>query len=482
MGNESIGKKAVKGSIWAALDKFGTLGIQFVVNLILARILLPVDFGAIGMIAIFIAVSTTLIEGGFGSALIQKKEPSQTDYSTIFFWNLAISTSLYVILFVCSPLIADFFDMPVLNGVLRVLGVTLILTAISTIQTNRLQKQLQFTTIAATNILSFTIAGAGAVIMAFWGFGVWSLVALQLLQGFLRVTILLILTRWLPSLTFSYSSLSQLFGFGGYLLIANILQEICKNVQGIIIGKRFSAAQMGYFSQAYKLDNITSYSIPQIIVQVMFPVYSSIQDDNIRLVELLAMNVRVIAYLVFPILGALILIADPIILFLYGEKWLPAAPYFQILCVGGMFISLQNVNFYAVAAKGRSRILFLVSFYKWGMLLVLLLVGMMFGMKGLMWSMVVSNLNIYLVNAFLVSRYVGLRLVRQLKILFPIILLSIGCLSLVMIIRESLDLHWVTTLILFVVSYLGISASIRMSAVEDMRSLISRITSREPKP
>lgn len=479
MGNESIGNKAVKGSLWAAFDKFGTLGIQFAVNLILARILLPSDFGAVGMLAIFIAVSNTVIEGGFGSALIQKKDPTRTDYSTIFYWNVGLSVFIYLVIFVCAPYVARFFKMEILEGVLRGIGLSLILTAIAGIQTNRLQKQLRFNTIAATNILSFTAAGIVSVIMAYMGFGVWSLVVLQVLQSFLRVLILLVLTRWLPGLTFSLSSLRQLFSFGGYLLIANILQEVCKNIQGIIIGKRFSASQMGYFTQAYKLDNITSYSIPQIIVQVMFPVYASIQDDGKRLIELLSMNIRVISYIVFPLLGSLILIADPLILLLYGEKWLPAAPYFRILCFGGMFISLQNVNFYAVASKGRSRILFYVSFYKWGMLLLFLCIGMWFGMQGLMWAMVLSNMNIYVVNALLVSRYVGLRFVQQLRIFLPIMALCLACLSVGMVAMVWLRLHWAICLIVFFACYCLISLGTGMKASRDMRNLVSRLKNRK---
>lgn len=475
MGKESLANKALKGSIWAAFDKFGTLGIQFIVNLVLARLLMPSDFGAVGMLAIFIAVSNTLIEGGFGSALIQKKTPTQTDYSTIFFWNVGIAIAIYFLLFLASPYIAVFFKMEILKGVLRGIGISLIFTAVATIQTNRLQKQLQFNTIAATNILSFVLAGIVSVILAFYGYGVWSLVALQVTQSFLRVMILLILTKWLPSLVFSIHSFRNLFGFGGYLLIANILQEACKNVQGLIIGKRFSASQMGYFSQAYKLDTITSYSIPQIIVQVMFPIYSSFQDDDKRLVELLAMNIRVIAFIVFPVLGGLILMADPIILLLYGETWIPAAPYFRILCVGGMFVCLQNVNFYAVASKGKSRVLFFVSFYKWGMLLGLLLLGMLFGMTGLMWSMVLSNFNIYLVNAYLSSKYVGLPLKRQFGIVLPVIGLCMGSLVVSVASTIWLSIHWTISLFLFWAIYIAISVTIGMKATEDIKSLYQKL-------
>ena len=250
----SLGHKMASGVIWATLDKFGNLGIQFIVNLVLARLLYPEEFGVVGILAIFIAVSNTLVEGGFGSALIQKKRPTQTDYSTILFWNIGLSTLLYLLLFAAAPAVGRYFAMPVLCDVLRGIGLSLILTGITSVQSNRLQKRLEFNTLAATNIVSSVIAGCTAMLLAFRGWGVWSLVALQIMHPLARIFMLYFVSGWLPSLRFSVKSLRSLFGFGGYLLIANLLQETCKNIQGFIIGKRFSATQMGYFSQAYKLD------------------------------------------------------------------------------------------------------------------------------------------------------------------------------------------------------------------------------------
>ena len=353
--SDGLSRKAANGAVWATIDRFGSMGIQFAVNLILARLLLPEDFGIIGMLAIFIAVSQTLIDGGFGSALIQKRFPTQTDYSTIFYWNLVFSLLLYFILFFLSPFIAKFFEMPLLSLVLRIIALSLIITGALSIQRTRLQKELAFKIIAIVNLSSYVIGAICAVLMARNGFGVWSLVAMQLIYGFCGIILFWSVTHWVPSAIFSKGSMTELFGFGGFIMAANILQTVCHNIQGIIIGKRFSAIQMGYFSQAYKLDQVTSYSIPQVIVQVMYPVYSSLQEDKVRLNEMVLMNMRVVTYLVFPILATLILVAEPLIELLYGAKWLPSVPYFRILCVGGFFVCLQNLNFYAVAAVGKSK-------------------------------------------------------------------------------------------------------------------------------
>lgn len=474
---ESLGHKAAKGAIWATIDRFGSMGIQFTVNLILARLLLPEDFGIIGMLAIFIAVSQTLIDGGFGSALIQKKNPTQTDYSTIFFWNLIFSAFLYIALYLLSPLIAEFYSMPKLTAVLRVISLSLIITGIFAIQRTRLQKILAFRTIAFVNLLSYTLAAIIAIVMAYRSFGVWSLVSMQLSYGIISVILVGIITHWTPNLCFSKSTIKELFGFGGYIMAANILQTICQNLQGIIIGKRFSATQMGYFSQAYKLDQITSYSIPQVIVQVMYPVYSSIQDDKERLNNMVLMNMRVIAFLVYPILATLILIAEPLIEFMYGQKWLSSAPYFKVLCVGGFFVCLQNLNFYAVAAVGKSKSLFEWSFYKWGFLLAALLIGMNFGMYGILWGMVASAFNIFITNAYLVSRHTSLSVVLQLRNIIPIFVLMSICLFVGACVQYWLAIPFLSASVVLI-NYLILALIFNMRALEETKKLIFKITSR----
>lgn len=473
---DSFGHKAAKGAVWATADRFGTMGIQFMVNLILARLLLPEDFGIIGMIAIFVAVSQTLVDGGFTSALIQKKEPTQTDYSTVFFWNTGLSVVLYLILFVSAPFIADFYHNPQLSPVVRIIGLTLIINAVTAILLTRLRKSLSFSTIAATNILSYIISGAIAITLAYAGWGVWSLVAMQISTGVLATVIFSIITRWYPSFEFSKDSFRALFSFGGYILAANILQTACQNLQGLIIGRKFSATQMGYYSQAYKLDQVTSYSIPQIIVQVMYPVYSSIQDDKERLQAMLLMNVRVISFIIFPMLGLLMVTSEPIIGLLYGEKWLACAPYFSIICVGGLFLCLTNVNFYAVAAVGRSRHLFLWSFYKWGFLMAALFIGAIFGMKGILWGMVLSNINIYIVNATLAHRFIGLRLFRQLLSLIPaFIALAAAIASAYFISQTFPTINISLPIAAFIAVYLIISAILNRKSISDTIALVKRI-------
>ena len=474
-------RQVISGTFWATADRFISMAIQFLTNLVLARLLMPSDFGCIGMLAIFVAVSQIIIDGGFGSALIQKKTPTQVDYSTIFYVNLLFSISLYCILYFCAPFIASFYRMPILSDVLRIWGITLIISSLGIIQINRLRKRLAFKEIAIVNITSYFIAAAIAIVMAFKGFGVWSLVALQIFYNSISVLFYWIYTKWHPSFCFSLQSLRSLFGFGSYILFSNILQETCKNLQGLIIGRKFSSAEMGLYSQAKKLGDVVYYTLPNVVVQVMFPVYSQMQTDVNRLREVLSMNVRVISFITFPLMMLLIGIAAPLIEFLYGEKWNDSVPYFQLLCIGGLFVCLQNINYYAIAALGKSRILFYWSFYKWGMLLLFMLIGMHWGMYGLLCGIILSELNVYLVNAVLASKYVSYSLKRQLMDIFPLLAVSLMTFGLVYITVQKWDFHFVFQILQFVIFYLGLTLLFRLRVRKDIFLIIQLIRKRNNK-
>lgn len=477
--SDSLGHKAMKGTVWATVDRIGNMCLQFGVNLVLARLLLPREFGAIGMLEIFIVVSQVLIDGGFVAALIQKKNPTQTDYSTIFYWNIFLALCLYSVIFFCSPLVAEFFNLPELLWVLRAIGLIIVINAFSMIQTNRLRKQLELKKLACANLCAYTVSGILAILAAYSGLGVWSLVILQVGYSSILTIILWVVGSWMPSAVFSRESMRELFGFGGYLLAATLLQEICKNLQGVIIGKRFSATAMGLYSQASKLDRIASYTLPNILVQVMYPVYASVQDDDERLVNMLGLNTRLISSVIFPLMAVLILVAHPLIVCLWGDAWSACAPYFQILCVGGLFICLQNTNFFAVAAKGKSRLLFYWSIYKWSFLLLCLFVGMNFGIYGLLWGMTLSNFNIFMVNALLASRHTGYKFSIQLGDIMPLLSLTAVAFSLTYMLGNLLTCHFVVTVIVFATIYIALACSFNLKVVGEIKMVIMRFLKKQ---
>ncbi len=479
--DRQLGRRALIGTAWSTIERLGSLVLQFVVNLILARLLLPSDFGYIALLAIFMALSRVMIDGGLVSALIQKKDTTDNDFSLIFFWNLALSLLFYGLLYLSAPAIADFYKLPLLCKVIRVYGLSLIFAALSQVQMARLRKNLQFRLIALINLASFAIAGAIAIALAYAGYGVWALVCVEMGYALFMALFYNMLSGWRPMLRVSMGAFRQLFSYGGYLLGANLLQEAAKNIQGMIIGYRFSDFQAGLYSQAHKLDQVNSYALPQALVQVIFPVYSRIQDDRKRLAAMLAQSVRIIAFSIFPLLALLIIVSEPLVVLLWGDVWLPCAAYFRILSVGGMFVSLQNVNFYAVAARGHSRTLFKWSFYKWGLLLTLMGGAMYISIDAIMWALTVSNANIYLVNAWLAHRHVGLDWRKQLLSLLPIVFVTAIASAATIIVNTMLPLEtlspWriATGCVMFATVYLGLSFCLRLHAVSDMKLIIELI-------
>ena len=466
---KNLKQKTVSGMIWSAVQKFGNMGISFVSNIVLARMLTPDDYGCIGMLAIFILVSNTFVDGGFGSALIQKKEPTQKDYSTIFWWNIFISTLLYGILFLSAPFIAEFYHMPLLCSVLRVQGIILIINSLNIIQTNQLRKQLKFKRLANVTIIAHTIAALMAIVLAYKGWGVWALVAQQIIGSSVISLILWYINKWMPDFSFSRESFKQLFGFGSFILVSNLINTFCNNVQGLLIGRFFSPAMMGYYTQARKLEILASHTFTTVIEQVSYPVLSKFQSDNILLKNVLYKLVSMLIYISFPMMLLLILLAEPLILSLYGEKWMTSVPYFQILCIAGMSATFHGVHYYAVACKGKSRDIFVGTIVKRLLALTVLVIGMyLWQMNGLIWGVAVGAWITAIVNAWLVSKHIGYSLFQQFKDLLPIMLLAVIIFLVLYVISVNIIMNmYVKSIIIistYVLLYVFMSSLLRIKA------------------
>ena len=473
-------QKAISGVIWSSVQKFGTLGITFVSNIILARLLTPDDYGCVGMLMIFILLANTFIDGGFGTALIQKKEPSQEDYSTIFYWNLALSSALYAVLFFTSPLIAGFYNLPLLAPVLKVQGLVLLLNSLSIIQQNRLRKQLKFKKLAVVSLISAIISLSITIYLAYIGWGVWALVAQQLLMSFFNAVLFWIVARWRPSLVFSGKSFKELFSFGGFILLSNLLNTLGNNVQGLLIGKCFNSHTMGLYSQARKLEEVASTSISNVVDQVSFPLLAEVQNDKAKLTDVLKNLVTSIAFFSFPIMLLLIAIAKPLIVLLYSSKWIDCVPYFQILCIAGLAISLQNINYYAVAAIGKSKELFYWTVIKRLISITFVIVGFtVYDIWGLLAGMVLSSYAMYIINALLVSKHIGYKLSSQIKDLMPV--LSVSLISFVLSeLLMFLHLHYVIEMLLissaFMLLYIMLARILMKDKILMMREILARYT------
>lgn len=345
--------KTFVGIIWASCQRFGTMGVSFISNLVLARLLTPKDFGAVGMLLFFISISNVFIDSGFGSALIQKKNTTSKDYSSIFVINIAISVSLYVVLYFAAPLIAKFYNVSILSALLRVEGLVLIGNALCIVQSTILRKRLDFKRLAIANLTGNTAGTIIAIIAAYNGCGVWSLVIRVLSVSYITSACLWSVSEWNPKFEFDFGRIKNLFGFGGFMLMSTGLNSLASNLQTLIIGKLFHQRTLGLYTQAMNLRNVAADSLQGVIGQVLFPDYASMQDKK-EITAKLNRSFYIISYFTSALLILLIIIGEPLILCLYTDKWEASVPFFQILCVGGIFYAIQDVNYYVIAARGKA--------------------------------------------------------------------------------------------------------------------------------
>lgn len=426
MAQKSLKKKAASGMVWTALQKYSTMFIHFISGIILARLLTPYDYGCIGMLAIFMTLAEAFIDGGFGSALIQKKRPTQEDYSTIFFWNLGMAVVMYAVLFFTAPVISRFYGIPLLRDVLRVQGVILFIYAFNIIQKNQLRKKLNFKLLSIVTIGTSLIALGITIYMAYKGYGVWALVTQHIITSAIPALVFWFYVKWRPIWTFSWTSFKELFSFGFYMFLTNLLNSFGHQMQGLLIGKFYNASTMGYYSKAHGLERLASTSISNVMTQVTYPLYAEAQDNKTQLTNMIRRLTMTLSYITFPLMFILLLCAKPIFVILYSDRWLQSVPYFQVLCIAGLAFCLQAVNNQSIAAIGKSRVMFIWTMIKRSLGIGFMIVGLvLYGMKGLLVGVVLNSWFSYLVNISLVSKFIGYKWTDQLLGILPVGVASI---------------------------------------------------------
>ena len=426
MANNDLKKKAASGMVWTALQKYSTMIISFISGIILARLLTPFDYGCIGMLSIFMVLARTFIDGGFASALIQKKNPSKEDYSTIFFWNLSVSVVMYATLYLTAPAIARFYDIPILSSVLRVQALVLFVNAFTLVQSNQLRKKLNFKLIAIVTVITSLISLTVTILMAYKGFGVWALVSSNLISATIPAVVYWLYVKWRPVMTFSWKSFKELFSFGFYMFLTHLVNDFGSQLQGLLIGKVYNPATMGYYSKAHGTEKLASQSISSVMTQVTYPLYAQVQDDKVALANMIKRLTSTLAFVTFPLMFILLLLAKPIFVLLYSDRWLQSVPYFQVLCVSGLAVCLQAVNLQSISAIGKSGTMFLWTLLKRCVGIGLIVGGLAYwGMKGLLIGFVMNSWFAYWVNILLVSKHIGYKWYRQFLDLFPIMLVAV---------------------------------------------------------
>lgn len=446
------------GAMWASVQRFGTMIISFVANMILARLLTPEDFGTVGMLLFFLAISSTFIDSGFGSALIQKANLTEKDNSTVFYINIVMSGFLYIILYILAPFIAEFYSISELTILLRIEGLVLFFNAFGLVQTTLLRKQLNFKQLSNCNLLGNSIGAVIGIFCAYIGLGVWSLVA-RLLVSSLMITVLLwIKSNWYPKERFCYNSFRELFSFGGFMLLSSLTLTITNNLQTIIIGKTFNANALGNYTQANTLRSYMSDSFSSVVGQVIYPDFANHQNEDLFIRERLLLGVDVLSYITGAIMACCVLVAEPLITILYGTKWIFAIPYFKILCVGGIALSVQDINYHLIAAKGKSKQLFIINCLKTAIYLLMLLgSALTFDVTGVLWAIVIYNFIAYIAYAYLSSYYAKCSFFKQLLVFIKNIIIVLIPFIIVNVVTQYIVIeHNILKLIIGIIGYIVI--------------------------
>ena len=423
--SENLKAKTAKGVGWGFADNILGLGITAVANIILARILSPADFGIIGMTAIFMTLSTSLVDSGFTGALTRKKDTVKADFDTVFYFNLAVSCLLYAVLFFCSPFIARFFKEPILVPVIRILGISLIINAFGIVQKIILVRRIDFRTQAWISLVSSFAAAVAAVAMAFYGFGVWSLVVLQVGKLAVNTILLWSVSRWHPGLCFSRKSFRDMFSFGSRLLITSIISTIWSEMYSFIIGKMYSSSVLGQYSRADKVKNMVTSNVSSVMQKVSYPVLASIQDEGERQINVYRKVLKTTVLISFTAVFGVWAVAGPFILTVFGNQWLPAVDYLRIMCFSGLFLPLMMCSANVINADGRSDITLVLEILKTVMGLIPVVFGIIFSVEALLWSMVGVSFILFVVHAAYVSKVIHYSVGRQLADILPTLCVSI---------------------------------------------------------
>jgi len=447
----SLKQKTVNGLIWSFVDTMAGQGITFVVGIILARLLTPREFGLIGMITLFIAVSESFINSGFSNALIRKKDCTDTDFSTVFFFNLATGILFFLLLFFSAPAISYFFNEPELTAILQVLGIVLIIDSITLIQRTILTKRIDFKLQARISVIASIGSGVVAIAMAFYGFGVWALVAQRFVKQTLNSFFLWLWNSWKPLLIFSMKSFKDLFHFGSKLLVGGLIDTIYRNIYFLIIGKYFSTQDLGFYTKADEFQRLPSQNINAIISRVSYPILSIIQKDIPRLKNNYRKLIRTIIFITFTLMMGMAAVAEPLIYTLIGAKWEPAIIYLQMLCFVGMMYPLHALNLNMLLVLGRSDLLLKLEVIKKIIAIPTIIIGILFGIKMMIVGMMVNTLIAYYLNSYWSGVKIGYSFKQQVKDILPSFFLALTMAVLVYLLGELLPFSYPIKLVIQIV-------------------------------
>lgn len=420
-----MNSKITNGLLWRSLEGVGVQAAQFIIQLVLARILMPADFGVVAILNIFVNLANTLVQNGLSSAILQKKEPEEKDFYTVFWTENGIAIIMYAIIFVCSPWIAGYYNNPELTLYLRVFATTIIFSSIGSMQTTVLRYRMDFKSSFWANSIGIILQGIVGIGMALAGFGVWSLIISQIVYRLVLSAFLFRYARFVPKFIFSFARLKELFGFSWKLAAGWIIGTIYNDVLSLVIGKEYSEEVLGYYSRGNSIPNVINRVMTQITTSVMFPAISKIQDDDFQVKRDTRLMMAVSAALIFPALGALAGMAKPLVLIVLTEKWLPSVPIVQIFCIPMAINVVSNANMQTFNALGRSDIFLKIEFIKRALTIGLVIIFAKIDFYLMLWSIASMGFISLFINLLYNIRLLGYSIKEQIFDLLPGVLVGL---------------------------------------------------------
>ena len=470
--------KIVSGLLWRFSERVSAQLVTFIVSLVLARLLEPSDYGMIALCTVFTSILNILITGGFGSALVQKLEADHLDFSSVFCFNIFFSLVLYGVIFFAAPYISEFYgnEYVQLTQVIRVMGVQVIILGVNNVQQayvskNMLFKKFFFSTTIGT--IASAIVGLGK---AFSGYGIWALVAQTLVNPLIDTSVLWITVKWRPQREFSFTRLQILIKYGWKILVSSLLNEFCNQLRGLIIGKRYSAEDLAFFSKGQQFPSIVVTNINSSIESVLFPVISNIQENIGSVKSLTRKFIKMSSYIMCPMMMGLVVVAEPLVRILLTEKWLFCVPYLRIYCFTYCLLPVQTANLQAIKAIGRSDIYLKLEIIKRFISISLLLISMKYGVLYIAISLIIESILCAIVNTFPNKKLMDYKYTELLKDIFPAVILSIvmgGILWFVPRIYTFSDIGLIVVqVVVGVVIYVGISKILNLTSYVYLEELV----------
>lgn len=415
----SLRKQSLSGVVWTVLDTFFLKGLTFIASIILARLLGPTEFGLMGMVSVFITLGITMVNSGLSSSLIRTKNADDGDFTTVFYLNLGISLLVLLVFYFTAPFISQFYAQAILKDIIRVYSLSFLITAFSSVQLAILSKNMQFKRITLINIPGTIFGVVLGISLGYFGYGVWSIVWMYLSTQLINSLSLWFFSSWKPSLLFSYDKMKYHFGFGNKLLLSSMINIVFNNIYNIVIGKFFTVQSLGFFERARTLNDYPVTILTGVIDKVTYPLLSKIQDEKERIGEIYKQLLQLSFFITAPLMFGAAAIAYPLFGLLLGEKWVPAAQYFQIICLASMFYPVHAFNINILKVYGRSDLFLKLEILKKIILVLGIVVAFQFGVLGLVWSSVITSFISLLINMHYSSEMIAYKTLQQLTDMIP---------------------------------------------------------------